>query len=126
MSRSLYESIELWPTITPCEIGVYADRLLKENAEIRNLLRNYLVCQVENALCANNVAIEGVTGDGDEEYKISEAIYDCINNDELRKFIKGLPLNPYVFTDTNDPRNKAIIEGNIEEAAKNLKNIEHV
>lgn len=126
MSRDLYESVELWPTISPYEIGAYADRLLKENPEIRNLLRNYLVCQVENVLCANNVAIEGVTGDGDEEYKISEAIYDCINNDDLKNFIKDLPLNPFLFTDTNDPRNKAIIKSNVEEAAKNLKNIEHV
>lgn len=126
MSRDLYESVELWPTISPSEIGVYADRLLKENVELRNLLRNYLVCQVETVLCANNVVVEGVIGDGDEEYKISEAIYDCINNDDLKNFIKGLPLNPYMFTDTNDPRNKAIIESNIEEAKNLIKDIERV
>lgn len=126
MSRDLYDCVVHRPVISPGKIGVYTDKLLKENTEVNKLLRNYLIYQVESVLCSKGVYIEGLQTDIDEEYRLTDAIFDTIDNDDLKKLIEDLPLNPFITTNSTDPRNRTIIKSNIEEATKSIKNIELV
>lgn len=126
MSRDLYDCVVHRPVISPGKIGVYVDELLKENSEVNKLLRNYLIYQVENVLCSKGVYIEGLQTDTDEEYRLIDAIFDTIDSDDLKKLIKDLPLNPFITTNSTDPRNRTIIKSNIEEATKSIKNIERI